>query len=202
MKLSLGTSSSAPRSLQKRKGGGGKGGGGGGGAKGGGGGGAKGGGGGFTGRSNSTPLKSSGIGSSGTVYGGGGGARRTVDSGAPFAGREYGGGTRDSTCDSLHRFPPDTRMADQAGCTVGTSRYGSGYPYGGVGGTFVSARPFPFGYWPLFWGVGAGGYYGHSVVSIAYTQAYICVSDLLHPPVRPTRQLLPPRRNSSNSRHP
>lgn len=42
----------------------------------------------------------------------------------------------------------------------GTSRYGSGYTYGG--GSYVNGRGFPFGYWPIYVPIGVGaGYYGY-----------------------------------------
>jgi hypothetical protein len=43
----------------------------------------------------------------------------------------------------------------------GSSRYGSGYTYSG-GGSYVSGRGFPFGYWPVYVPIGgAVGYYGY-----------------------------------------
>jgi hypothetical protein len=83
------------------------------------------------------------LGSSGnrgaSAYGRGGGFPTTITSGA-FAGRTIGGGTREQ----VH----------------GTSRYGSGYTYGG--GSSVAGRGFPFGYWPIYVPLGTGvGYYGY-----------------------------------------
>lgn len=46
------------------------------------------------------------------------------------------------------------------GDIVGTSRYGSGWPYGGTG-TYVDQRPFPFVFWPI---AIHHGYYGNDVV--------------------------------------
>jgi hypothetical protein len=57
----------------------------------------------------------------------GGGPRITL-SDSPFKGREAGGGTR--------------------GTVYGTSRYGSGYPYGYGDSYYVSSYPFPYYYWP------------------------------------------------------
>ncbi|CAE6481462.1 unnamed protein product [Rhizoctonia solani] len=61
-------------------------------------------------------------------------------SGSRFAGRRAGGATRD------HIY--------------GESYYGSGYPYGSYGSTWVGGRPFPFYYWPIY--VGPYEYYGAS----------------------------------------
>ncbi|QRV84190.1 catalytic domain thiamine pyrophosphokinase [Ceratobasidium sp. AG-Ba] len=125
------------------KGGGGKGGDGGGGGGGGGGGagagGSRGGGGSSGGRGTSRGV-SFGLGGRGSsTYGPGGGSRSTITSGA-FAGRSIGGGRRDQV--------------------YGNSRYGSGYTYGG--GSYVSGRGFPFGYWPVYVPVVGGvGYYGY-----------------------------------------
>ncbi|KAL1739694.1 hypothetical protein HDZ31DRAFT_48959 [Schizophyllum fasciatum] len=128
------------RELESRAGGGGRGGGGGGGR--GGGGGSKGGGGGKGGSgSGSSSGRSSSISAGGTsksasTYSRGGGSPSTIASGAPFAGRQQGGGSRDQI--------------------YGTSMYGSGYP--GVSGRGVSGRNFPFFFWPLtFGGVGLIG---------------------------------------------
>ncbi|KAF8608169.1 hypothetical protein BDV93DRAFT_519230 [Ceratobasidium sp. AG-I] len=74
-------------------------------------------------------------------YGRGGGSPTTISSGNAFAGRSIGGGSREQV--------------------YGTSRYGSGYAYGGAGSS-VAGRGFPFGYWPVFVPIGAGaGYYGY-----------------------------------------
>ncbi|KIJ46254.1 hypothetical protein M422DRAFT_29387 [Sphaerobolus stellatus SS14] len=59
----------------------------------------------------------------------------TIPSGQPFAGRTFGGGTRDEI--------------------YGTRQYGSGYPGQTVSG--VAGRGFPFGFWPLTFG-GLGGF--------------------------------------------
>ncbi|KAG8696199.1 hypothetical protein FRC11_000906, partial [Ceratobasidium sp. 423] len=42
----------------------------------------------------------------------------------------------------------------------GDSYYGSGYPYGSYGSTWVGGRPFPFYYWPVY--IGPYEYYGAS----------------------------------------
>ncbi|KAG8729647.1 hypothetical protein FRC11_008309, partial [Ceratobasidium sp. 423] len=42
----------------------------------------------------------------------------------------------------------------------GASYYGSGYPYGSYGSTWVGGRPFPFYYWPVYFG--PYEYYGAS----------------------------------------
>ncbi|KAG9093375.1 hypothetical protein FRC06_011540 [Ceratobasidium sp. 370] len=74
-----------------------------------------------------------------STYSAGGGSRSVVTSGA-FAGRSVGGGTRDQV--------------------YGNSRYGSGYTYGG--GSYVTGRGFPFGYWPIYVPIAGGGaYYGY-----------------------------------------
>ncbi|KAJ7583860.1 hypothetical protein C8J56DRAFT_748768, partial [Mycena floridula] len=73
-------------------------------------------------------------GKSATPFSNGGGKVTTIPSGSLFAGREAGGGTRAQV--------------------YGNSMYGSGYP--GVGGRGVVGRSFPFYYWPLAWGGGAG----------------------------------------------
>ncbi|KAG8695633.1 hypothetical protein FRC11_001341 [Ceratobasidium sp. 423] len=60
--------------------------------------------------------------------------------GSRFAGRHAGGATRDDV--------------------YGESFYGSGYPYGSYGSTWVGGRPFPFFYWPIY--IGPYEYYGAS----------------------------------------
>ncbi|KDN35134.1 hypothetical protein RSAG8_11822, partial [Rhizoctonia solani AG-8 WAC10335] len=60
--------------------------------------------------------------------------------GSRFAGRYAGGAARD--------------------CIYGESYYGSGYPYGSYGSTWVGGRPLPFYYWPIY--VGPYEYYGAS----------------------------------------
>ncbi|CAE6513493.1 unnamed protein product [Rhizoctonia solani] len=60
--------------------------------------------------------------------------------GSRFSGRHAGGATRD------HIF--------------GGSYYGSGYPYGSYGSTWVGGRLFPFFYWPIY--IGPYEYYGAS----------------------------------------
>lgn len=82
-----------------------------------------------------------------TAWGGGGGERQTLpsDSGAPFAGRTYGGGDRHTI--------------------FGTRSYGSGYPYGVSNVSTISGRGFPYGVWPISWGSYLGGeeYIGDSI---------------------------------------
>ncbi|KAH7334671.1 hypothetical protein B0J17DRAFT_720207 [Rhizoctonia solani] len=74
-----------------------------------------------------------------TTYSSGGGRTSTIPSGT-FSGRSIGGGTRSQV--------------------YGSSRYGSGYTYGG-GGSSVAGRGFPFGYWPVYIPVGGAAYYGY-----------------------------------------
>ncbi|KAL5489864.1 hypothetical protein ACEPAI_4696 [Sanghuangporus weigelae] len=62
------------------------------------------------------------------AYASGGGKRSVLDSNSTFSGREAGGATRAEV--------------------YGTSRFGSGYPYGNYG-SFVSSRPFPFFFVPV-----------------------------------------------------
>ncbi|EIN08144.1 hypothetical protein PUNSTDRAFT_44745 [Punctularia strigosozonata HHB-11173 SS5] len=69
----------------------------------------------------------------------GGGHPHKLGKNSPFKGRLAGGGTRDEI--------------------VGTSRYGSGWPYGGTG-TFVDQRPLPFIFWPI---AIHHGYYGGDI---------------------------------------
>ncbi|CAE6337666.1 unnamed protein product [Rhizoctonia solani] len=123
--------SNEPHSLYPRKGGG----------RGGGGGGGKGGKG-AKGSTGSRGGKSiSGL-SGKTASSGsrGGGVVTTIPSGSRFAGRQAGGATRDNV--------------------YGGSYYGSGYPYGSYGSTWVGGRPFPYYYWPVY--VGPHQYYGSS----------------------------------------
>ncbi|KAF8699887.1 hypothetical protein RHS03_06931, partial [Rhizoctonia solani] len=70
----------------------------------------------------------------------GGGTVATIPSGSRFAGRQAGGATRDTV--------------------YGGTYYGSGYPYGSYGSTWVGGRPFPYYYWPVY--VGPNEYYGSS----------------------------------------
>ncbi|KAJ6585019.1 hypothetical protein B0H19DRAFT_860845, partial [Mycena capillaripes] len=124
------------KQLSRRRGGGKSGGSKGGGEEGGGAGG-----GGTGGTSRSTPISTSGSSKSATSYGSGGGPAITIPSGQLFSGRNEGGGTRAQV--------------------FGTRTYGSGYPTGGGRGVF--GRGFPFYFWPLSFGVGAGtGAYLHS----------------------------------------
>ncbi|KAG8815366.1 hypothetical protein FRC17_000736 [Serendipita sp. 399] len=74
-----------------------------------------------------------------SAWSAGGGDRRKIPSSTssftlPFAGREYGGGTRKQI--------------------YGTRAYGSGYPYGGFAATSIAGRPFPLVVWPISWGAG------------------------------------------------
>ncbi|KAJ7130674.1 hypothetical protein C8R46DRAFT_1142055 [Mycena filopes] len=132
--------------LARRRGGGGGGGKGGGGSSG-----AKGGSSGSSGKgtsSTSSTGKAGSIGGSSPISGltsksasptsSGGGKVVVIPAGTKFAGRKQGGGTR--------------------GQIWGTRAYGSGYP--GLTGNSVGNRPFPFYFWPLAWGTGAG--YGSS----------------------------------------
>ncbi|CAE6439226.1 unnamed protein product [Rhizoctonia solani] len=70
----------------------------------------------------------------------GGGPITTLPSGSRFAGRQAGGASRDNV--------------------YGGSYYGSGYPYGSYGSSWVGGRPFPYYYWPIY--VGPHEYYGSS----------------------------------------
>ncbi|KAG8815431.1 hypothetical protein FRC17_000713 [Serendipita sp. 399] len=117
------------------------------GASGGGGGGGRGGGGG--GRGGGTGSSGAGRGLSGgtgrpaitfpgidtggrsaNYFSGGGGKPFIIHSPSRFSGREMGGGSRSDV--------------------VGTRSYGSGYPHSSVRG--VAGQPFPFGFWPMYWG--------------------------------------------------
>ncbi|KAG8814371.1 hypothetical protein FRC17_001146 [Serendipita sp. 399] len=72
----------------------------------------------------------------------GGGKPFVLGAASVFAGRKMGGGLREQI--------------------VGSPRYASGYPYtnGDVMKTGVSGQPFPFGFWPVYWGRhGHGGEY-------------------------------------------
>ncbi|KAG8813670.1 hypothetical protein FRC17_001468, partial [Serendipita sp. 399] len=72
----------------------------------------------------------------------GGGKAIVLGAGAYFVGRKIGGGLREQV--------------------VGSPRYASGYPYtsGDVMKSGVSGQPFPFGFWPVYWGYhGYGGEY-------------------------------------------
>ncbi|KAJ1301907.1 hypothetical protein OPQ81_000747 [Rhizoctonia solani] len=70
----------------------------------------------------------------------GGGTIITIPSGSRFTGRQAGGASRDNV--------------------YGGSYYGSGYPYGSYGSSWVGGRPLPFYYWPVY--VGPQEYYGSS----------------------------------------
>ncbi|CAE7201433.1 unnamed protein product [Rhizoctonia solani] len=110
--------------------------------KGGGGGGRGGGGRGVKGSSGSRGGRSiSGLNGKQTSSGSrGGGTVTTIPSGSRFSGRQAGGGSRDGV--------------------YGGSYYGSGYPYGSYGSSWVGGRPFPFYYWPVY--IGPHEYYGSS----------------------------------------
>ncbi|TFK96351.1 hypothetical protein BDV98DRAFT_576319 [Pterulicium gracile] len=101
----------------------------------------KGGGGGGRGGGSSRPMSGGGSsgGRSSTTYGNGGGPIADIPGGAPFAGRTQGGGTR--------------------GNIYGTPYYGSGYPGTPNHNRGTTGMPFPFYYWPLGFGVAAGGGY-------------------------------------------
>ncbi|TDL24751.1 hypothetical protein BD410DRAFT_785456 [Rickenella mellea] len=62
------------------------------------------------------------------AYGDGKGKKFTLGRSTPFPGRLAGSGTRSQI--------------------YGTSRYGSGYPYGATG-SYISGRPFPFIFYPI-----------------------------------------------------
>ncbi|KAH8116893.1 hypothetical protein DFH11DRAFT_1823992 [Phellopilus nigrolimitatus] len=66
--------------------------------------------------------------SSAEAYSNGGGKPFMLGSTSPFSGRQAGGGTRETV--------------------YGTSRFGSGYPYGGYG-TYVDSRPLPYQFYPV-----------------------------------------------------
>ncbi|KAG8729384.1 hypothetical protein FRC12_021022 [Ceratobasidium sp. 428] len=123
--------------LEKRKGGGGGRGGGGGGK------GGKGAGGGSRGGTSVSGLS----GRTTSAGSRGGGPVTTIPSGSRFAGREAGSGTRDNV--------------------YGGPYYGSGYPYGSYGSTWVAGRPLPYYYWPVY--VGPHEYYGSSEYGPANT---------------------------------
>ncbi|KAJ7044162.1 hypothetical protein C8F04DRAFT_691203 [Mycena alexandri] len=114
------------KQLSRRRGGGKSGG-----AKGGG---EEGGGGGTAGTSKSSPVSTSGSSKSATSYGNGGGKVVSIPAGQLFSGRMEGSGTRSQV--------------------FGTQTFGSGYP--GISGRGVANRGFPFYFWPLSFGVGAG----------------------------------------------
>ncbi|RDX43609.1 hypothetical protein OH76DRAFT_1487753 [Lentinus brumalis] len=81
------------------------------------------------------PAYAPGLGKASAIATGNGvSAVSTISEGQPFAGRKYGGGTRDDV--------------------YGSSSYGSGYP--GVKGLGTAGRDFPFGFWPVAWGASAG----------------------------------------------
>ncbi|KAG8753721.1 hypothetical protein FRC14_005777 [Serendipita sp. 396] len=81
----------------------------------------------------------------------GGGSRTKInengtDLSNPFAGREYAGGGRWDI--------------------LGTTAYGSGYPYGATDVKTIKGRPFPHAMWPISWGPGyLGGeeYWGDDI---------------------------------------
>ncbi|KAG8735763.1 hypothetical protein FRC10_010171 [Ceratobasidium sp. 414] len=140
--VSNASTSKLKQQLERRKGGGGGGGHGGGGGRGGGGrsGGGK------SGSRGGTSI--SGLNGRTTSAGSrGGGPITTLPSGSRFAGREAGSGTRDNV--------------------YGGTYYGSGYPYGSYGSTWVAGRPFPFYYWPVY--IGPHEYYGSSEYGPANT---------------------------------
>ncbi|KAF9259595.1 hypothetical protein L218DRAFT_874330 [Marasmius fiardii PR-910] len=93
-----------------------------------------------------------------TSYGNGGGASSVIPAGQLFAGRSIGGGTRDQI--------------------YGTKTYGSGYP--GIPGRGVAGRGFPFYFWPVVWGDGAGAAIG-GASSYLYTSEYGLPSNTSRP---------------------
>ncbi|EJU01542.1 hypothetical protein DACRYDRAFT_116672 [Dacryopinax primogenitus] len=64
------------------------------------------------------------------AYGGGSTTIKQLPAGVPFTGRSYDGGIRPQV--------------------YGSRTFGSGYPYGG-GGYWLVGRPFPFGFWPVYY---------------------------------------------------
>ncbi|KZO99187.1 hypothetical protein CALVIDRAFT_473861, partial [Calocera viscosa TUFC12733] len=64
------------------------------------------------------------------AYGAGNSIIKTIPAGVPFTGRSYDGGLRPQV--------------------YGSRTLGSGYPYGG-GGFWLGGRPFPFGFWPIYY---------------------------------------------------
>ncbi|KZO99197.1 hypothetical protein CALVIDRAFT_405001 [Calocera viscosa TUFC12733] len=64
------------------------------------------------------------------AFGGGSTTIKSIPAGVPFSGREYDGGIRPQV--------------------YGSRTLGSGYPYGG-GGFWLVGRPFPFGFWPIYY---------------------------------------------------
>ncbi|KZT54061.1 hypothetical protein CALCODRAFT_457199 [Calocera cornea HHB12733] len=65
-----------------------------------------------------------------SAYGFGSSSIKSLPAGGPFAGRLYDGGLRPQV--------------------YGSRTLGSGYPYGG-GGYWIMGRPFPFGFWPIYY---------------------------------------------------
>lgn len=98
--------------------------------------------------------------SSASAYSDGGGSVVTIPSGSLFSGRQAGGADRVGPI--LIPFPQTT--ADLRSCmqstVYGTSRYGSGYPYGGYG-SYVDGRPFPYYFIPVCI---SSGYYDNDEV--------------------------------------
>jgi hypothetical protein len=140
--------------LERRKGGGG--GGGGGGRGGGGGGGGRSSGGKSSGSRGGTSV--SGVSGRTTSAGSrGGGSITTVPPGSRFSGRQAGSGTRVGFFYYAHWVFSYDFLQDNV---YGGSYYGSGYPYGAYGSTWVGGRPFPYFYWPVY--VGPHEYYGSS----------------------------------------
>ena len=112
------------------------------------------------------PLAAGTPGSTSSSQSFGGGVPRIIVVGAPFAGRSFGGGSRPFIGGGL--------------------AFGAGYGafrYGRVGG-----RGFPFGYWPLYYGV---NYYDNDEVCISCTGVE---TELTSIAVRPLGQLLATRR--------
>jgi len=78
----------------------------------------------------STSTFRTSIGSNVAAYGSGSSTIKSIPAGIPFAGRQYDGGIRAQV--------------------YGSRRLGSGYPYGG-GGFWIIGRPFPYGFWPIYY---------------------------------------------------
>ncbi len=99
------------------------------------------------------PAYAPGLGKASAIATGNGvSAVSTISEGQPFAGRKYGGGTRDDVYGSscvLLNGKRGLLLTD-----LPSRSYGSGYP--GVKGLGTAGRDFPFGFWPVAWGASAG----------------------------------------------
>ncbi|KDQ11034.1 hypothetical protein BOTBODRAFT_470475 [Botryobasidium botryosum FD-172 SS1] len=78
-----------------------------------------------------------------SAYSPGGGKPFTIPPGKPFAGRVMGGGSRSNIYTSFYGY-------DRVGAPTGP---------------WVAGRPFPYGFWPLYWGGPGPGFYGCSEVN-------------------------------------